>query len=377
MKPANMLFDGSDRLQVVDFGIARLVDETRGMTLTGTILGTAGYLAPSRLGARRPRPRATGTRSESSPTSSSRAGARSSAARDRRGGGPHQRARPARVRARRRPAGGGRRRLRPRARQEPVHRFPTATAFVEALRGRASPERLRRRRRGAARPRAARARGRAPARRGRGPPPSWPPATTTEPRGRAQRGDRHPGGDGRGGADDRGADRHRAHRRQRRAGRGAQRRGVRAHAGRATGPRRSRSSSERFPPSRERTPTTSGTRPTPSTTSAARSPRSTAATRLAVTSSARSSCREPRGDQGREAPLRARTEAVGEPLGVLTPVVVGVLARLDRLPPGAVRPVPLDRLGEALLEGALRRPAEAPRASTSRASSGGRARGGR
>jgi len=46
VKPANMLFDGSDRLQVVDFGIARLVDETAGMTLTGTILGTAGYLAP-------------------------------------------------------------------------------------------------------------------------------------------------------------------------------------------------------------------------------------------------------------------------------------------------------------------------------------------
>ncbi len=46
VKPANMLFDGSDRLEVVDFGIARLVDETLGMTLTGTILGTAGYLAP-------------------------------------------------------------------------------------------------------------------------------------------------------------------------------------------------------------------------------------------------------------------------------------------------------------------------------------------
>ena len=46
VKPANMLFDGSDRLQVVDFGIARLVDDTAGMTLTGTILGTAGYLAP-------------------------------------------------------------------------------------------------------------------------------------------------------------------------------------------------------------------------------------------------------------------------------------------------------------------------------------------
>ena len=46
VKPANLLFDGSDRLQVVDFGIARVVDETAGMTAPGTVLGTAGYLAP-------------------------------------------------------------------------------------------------------------------------------------------------------------------------------------------------------------------------------------------------------------------------------------------------------------------------------------------
>jgi tRNA A-37 threonylcarbamoyl transferase component Bud32 len=46
VKPANLLFDASDRLQVVDFGIARLVDETLGLTAPGTILGTAGYLAP-------------------------------------------------------------------------------------------------------------------------------------------------------------------------------------------------------------------------------------------------------------------------------------------------------------------------------------------
>ena len=46
VKPANLLFDASDRLQVVDFGIARLMDDTLGMTAPGTILGTAGYLAP-------------------------------------------------------------------------------------------------------------------------------------------------------------------------------------------------------------------------------------------------------------------------------------------------------------------------------------------
>jgi eukaryotic-like serine/threonine-protein kinase len=52
VKPANLLFDGSDRLQVVDFGIARLVDETLGMTAPGTILGTAGYLAPEQAAGR-------------------------------------------------------------------------------------------------------------------------------------------------------------------------------------------------------------------------------------------------------------------------------------------------------------------------------------
>ncbi|HJS70536.1 MAG TPA: serine/threonine-protein kinase, partial [Gaiellaceae bacterium] len=46
VKPANLLFDSSDRLQVVDFGIARVIDETAGMTAPGTVLGTAGYLAP-------------------------------------------------------------------------------------------------------------------------------------------------------------------------------------------------------------------------------------------------------------------------------------------------------------------------------------------
>jgi tetratricopeptide (TPR) repeat protein len=52
VKPANLLFDRSDRLQVVDFGIARLVDETLGMTAPGTILGTAGYLAPEQAAGR-------------------------------------------------------------------------------------------------------------------------------------------------------------------------------------------------------------------------------------------------------------------------------------------------------------------------------------
>jgi serine/threonine-protein kinase len=46
VKPSNLLFDAAGRLQVVDFGIARLLDETVGITAPGTVLGTAGYLAP-------------------------------------------------------------------------------------------------------------------------------------------------------------------------------------------------------------------------------------------------------------------------------------------------------------------------------------------
>jgi tRNA A-37 threonylcarbamoyl transferase component Bud32 len=47
VKPANMLLDERRAVHVGDFGIARVVDETStGMTLAGTILGTAGYLSP-------------------------------------------------------------------------------------------------------------------------------------------------------------------------------------------------------------------------------------------------------------------------------------------------------------------------------------------
>ena len=46
VKPANLLFDGRGELHVADFGIARIADETTGMTMAGTILGTAGYLSP-------------------------------------------------------------------------------------------------------------------------------------------------------------------------------------------------------------------------------------------------------------------------------------------------------------------------------------------
>jgi tetratricopeptide (TPR) repeat protein len=47
VKPANLLLDSRDELQVGDFGIARVADDATGaMTAAGTVLGTAGYLAP-------------------------------------------------------------------------------------------------------------------------------------------------------------------------------------------------------------------------------------------------------------------------------------------------------------------------------------------
>ena len=47
VKPANLLFNARGQVVVGDFGIARVLDETTGgMTATGTILGTSGYLSP-------------------------------------------------------------------------------------------------------------------------------------------------------------------------------------------------------------------------------------------------------------------------------------------------------------------------------------------
>src|SRR5205814_7334945 len=45
VKPANLLLDRSDNIHVADFGIASAAGMDS-LTLTGTVLGTAGYLAP-------------------------------------------------------------------------------------------------------------------------------------------------------------------------------------------------------------------------------------------------------------------------------------------------------------------------------------------
>src|SRR3954453_11628611 len=45
LKPQNLLLDLDGRVKIADFGIARSLDGTS-LTLTGSVLGTAGYLAP-------------------------------------------------------------------------------------------------------------------------------------------------------------------------------------------------------------------------------------------------------------------------------------------------------------------------------------------
>ncbi len=46
LKPGNILLDRDDEPQVVDFGIARRLDEGHGLTHTGQIMGTPHYMAP-------------------------------------------------------------------------------------------------------------------------------------------------------------------------------------------------------------------------------------------------------------------------------------------------------------------------------------------
>ena len=49
VKPGNVLLGPDGRARLADFGIARMLGDTSGHTLTGTTIGTAAYLAPEQV----------------------------------------------------------------------------------------------------------------------------------------------------------------------------------------------------------------------------------------------------------------------------------------------------------------------------------------
>ena len=53
LKPANILLDGRGEPLVSDFGLAKWVEENSGLTLSGVVLGTPGYMAPEQASGRR------------------------------------------------------------------------------------------------------------------------------------------------------------------------------------------------------------------------------------------------------------------------------------------------------------------------------------
>jgi tRNA A-37 threonylcarbamoyl transferase component Bud32 len=53
VKPQNVLLNGDGEAKVTDFGIAREIDVQRGMTQTGTVLGTSDYISPEQAQGRR------------------------------------------------------------------------------------------------------------------------------------------------------------------------------------------------------------------------------------------------------------------------------------------------------------------------------------
>ncbi|HEY4411572.1 MAG TPA: protein kinase [Gaiellaceae bacterium] len=56
VKPQNVLVDATGSAKVTDFGIARSLDVERGVTQTGTVLGTSNYLSPEQASGRQVTP---------------------------------------------------------------------------------------------------------------------------------------------------------------------------------------------------------------------------------------------------------------------------------------------------------------------------------
>ncbi|MGD9934197.1 MAG: serine/threonine-protein kinase [Dehalococcoidia bacterium] len=58
LKPANILFDGKGRALVSDFGVGRMDGSSTGMTMPGTVIGTAQYMSPEQIDGAPPTPAA-------------------------------------------------------------------------------------------------------------------------------------------------------------------------------------------------------------------------------------------------------------------------------------------------------------------------------
>jgi eukaryotic-like serine/threonine-protein kinase len=57
LKPANILITAAEEVKVADFGLAREMDIAKGVTATGSALGTALYMAPEQVSAKPATPR--------------------------------------------------------------------------------------------------------------------------------------------------------------------------------------------------------------------------------------------------------------------------------------------------------------------------------
>jgi serine/threonine-protein kinase len=53
IKPSNIMIDKRGRIKVLDFGIAKMQEEEKGLTKTGIQIGTAAYMSPEQVNAKK------------------------------------------------------------------------------------------------------------------------------------------------------------------------------------------------------------------------------------------------------------------------------------------------------------------------------------
>ena len=49
-KPSNVIIDKDENVKILDFGIAKILEDTKSLTKTGTQLGTVYYMSPEQEG---------------------------------------------------------------------------------------------------------------------------------------------------------------------------------------------------------------------------------------------------------------------------------------------------------------------------------------